>query len=143
MTEQEIINYLKENRNKGIALYFMPEEVQDYIWEHQDDTIFEVFIDEWERTENKVDWLSNHLPICLPDDTKKSYYMKTKVNVTFDVYSKVYEDTDINTFIKNYIESNICQTNYPSLYNISISCITEKINLNTFLKNRYLIKEEK
>lgn len=31
MTEQEVIEYLKENKNKGIALLFVPEDVLDWI----------------------------------------------------------------------------------------------------------------
>lgn len=34
MTEQEIINYLKENKSKGIAFAFMPEEVQKWAKEN-------------------------------------------------------------------------------------------------------------
>lgn len=92
------------------------------------------------KTENTVDWLSDYLPICLPDNTKKkSYYMKTKVNVTFDVYSKVCEDTDKNTFVKNYVETNI---NHSLYNNININCLTEKVNINALLMSRNLIKEE-
>ena len=31
MTEQEIINYLKENKNKGVIYLFMPKEVQNWL----------------------------------------------------------------------------------------------------------------
>ena len=31
MTEQEIINYLKENKNKGVAFGFMPKDVKDWL----------------------------------------------------------------------------------------------------------------
>ena len=35
MTEQEIIKYLKENKNEGRILSFMPEEVQKWCEEHK------------------------------------------------------------------------------------------------------------
>lgn len=31
MKEQEIIEYLKQNKEKGVAFAFMPKEVQDWI----------------------------------------------------------------------------------------------------------------
>lgn len=34
MTEQEIINILKENKTKGVAYLFMPEEVSEWVWKH-------------------------------------------------------------------------------------------------------------
>ena len=37
MTEQEIVNYLKENKNKGIAYLFMFEDVKDWIQKHRND----------------------------------------------------------------------------------------------------------
>lgn len=47
MTEQEIISYLKENRKKGTAFAFMPEDVQKWCEEHCDETIFHIFSDTW------------------------------------------------------------------------------------------------
>lgn len=40
MTEQEIVNYLKENKNKGVAFSFMPQEVRDWCEDHKNNTIF-------------------------------------------------------------------------------------------------------
>lgn len=34
MTEQEIVNVLKENKEKGVAYLFLPEEVKDWVSEH-------------------------------------------------------------------------------------------------------------
>lgn len=34
MTEQEIINVLKENKTKGVAYTFMPEDVRDWVHDH-------------------------------------------------------------------------------------------------------------
>lgn len=37
MTEQEIVNCLKENKKKGIAFCFMPEDVWDWVREQLDE----------------------------------------------------------------------------------------------------------
>lgn len=43
MTEQEIIQYLKENRNKGIAFAFVPEDVKNWCEKHKTERIFDCF----------------------------------------------------------------------------------------------------
>lgn len=43
MTEQEIIKYLKENRTKGVAFNFMPEEVKHWCGYNSADKIFNVY----------------------------------------------------------------------------------------------------
>lgn len=43
MNETEIVEYLKENRNKGIAFDFMPNEVRNWCSEHRDEEIFSIF----------------------------------------------------------------------------------------------------
>ena len=45
MTEQEIIQYLKENRNKGIAFAFVPEDVKNWCEKHKTERIFDCFQD--------------------------------------------------------------------------------------------------
>lgn len=43
MTEQEIITYLKENRNKGVIYDFMPSDVRCWCSEHRDEIIFNIY----------------------------------------------------------------------------------------------------
>lgn len=50
MTEQEIINYLKENKNKGVAFGFMPEDVQDWVQSHHRECVYLNADGMWEET---------------------------------------------------------------------------------------------
>lgn len=43
MTEQEIIEYLKENKTRGIVFDFFPEDVQNWCRKYRDKNIFEYF----------------------------------------------------------------------------------------------------
>ena len=76
MIEQEIVNYLKENLNKGVAFGFMPEEVKDWCEIHPSN-IFRVFT-QYDGKENKngmwktisnenYEMVSDDI-ICLPDN---------------------------------------------------------------------------
>lgn len=37
MTEKEVVDFLRNNRTKGVAFLFLPEDVRDWIHEHFDD----------------------------------------------------------------------------------------------------------
>ena len=37
MTEKEVVDFLRNNRTKGVAFLFLPEDVHDWIHEHFDD----------------------------------------------------------------------------------------------------------
>lgn len=55
MTENEIISYLKENKNKGVAFDFMPSEVKDWCMARQGEPIFNVyFADGWDNTKTGI-----------------------------------------------------------------------------------------
>lgn len=43
MNETEIIEYLKQNKTKGVPYDFMPDDVQDWCYEHKDKSIFNVY----------------------------------------------------------------------------------------------------
>ena len=47
MTEQEIIEYLKQNREKGVAFAFMPEEVKHWCGFHSPLKIFKIYDGVW------------------------------------------------------------------------------------------------
>lgn len=49
MTEQEIVDYLKENKRKGVAFAFMPEDVKEWCKQHSNESIFIIYYkDDWE-----------------------------------------------------------------------------------------------
>ena len=47
MTEQEIVEYLKENKNKGVAFGFMPIEVKEWVNTSSIYTPYLIFDGEW------------------------------------------------------------------------------------------------
>lgn len=52
MTENEIIDYLKENATKGVAFGFMPKDVQKWCKDHRNEPIFQEYIcdDIWSQS---------------------------------------------------------------------------------------------
>lgn len=43
MTEQEIVEYLKENKHKGVGFAFMPNAVKEWCKVHRDENLFIVY----------------------------------------------------------------------------------------------------
>ena len=78
MTEQEIIDYLKENKNKGVAFAFMPEDVKEWCRNRYDRSIFMTPYEDYatgSAEEYDIRWFQcreNHTilmakPLCLID----------------------------------------------------------------------------
>lgn len=66
MTEQEIINFLKENKAKGVGFAFMPEEVKNWCRYQNSKRIFCVFVDEdWRSIDTDYYRFENEEIICL------------------------------------------------------------------------------
>lgn len=99
MTEKEIIAYLKENKNKGVAFAFMPSEVQEWCRKHCNEQIFHIFDDDrWPNYKTIINCYSYNV-YCLAED----YESKTE-------FKPHWEEFDINSdgyFIEE--ESNECQ----------------------------------
>lgn len=70
MTEQEIINYLRENGTKGVVFAFMPEEVKEWCWAHRHERIFQMYTQE---NGSGHEWTTPK-PICCQNDRVYSYY---------------------------------------------------------------------
>lgn len=50
MSENEIIEYLKQNKEKGVAPAFMPQEVKDWCKKHQNENILRIYcVGGWSR----------------------------------------------------------------------------------------------
>lgn len=70
MTEQEIVYYLKENKNKGVIFAFMPEDVQIWCWTHKDEPIFNLYLtDGWSNARTGITCCDTNV-YCLPEDYK-------------------------------------------------------------------------
>lgn len=89
MTEQEIIEYLKENKNKGVAFGFMPEEVQ--IWAKNNSRELCVYCQpiesteyEWMRSGSEKQWYLDHL-YALPEDFKLKEKLEESGWVEFEI----------------------------------------------------------
>lgn len=66
MTEQEIIDYLKGNKQEGVAFAFMPGKVQEWCRKHHHERIFSAYSDKWGEKTNIV--CSNGCVYCLLKD---------------------------------------------------------------------------
>ena len=74
MTEQEIINILKENKTKGVAYLFMPEEVSEWVWKHLTEPRL-LYLNprgDWEEFNARCtdDYEYENVVFALPDDYK-------------------------------------------------------------------------
>ena len=67
MTEQEIVDYLKYNRNKGVAFGFMPREVRQYITSNFKNLLFLNGENQWVKTLERQECWSNMI-FALPED---------------------------------------------------------------------------
>lgn len=70
MNEKEIIEYLKQNKEKGIAFNFMPEEVKNWCKSNNADLM--VYDDDW----STFDWFDKRHVYCLPEDYKPKQRLK-------------------------------------------------------------------
>ncbi len=127
MTEQEIVNCLKENKSKGIAFGFLPEEVKDWC-KIRYSNIFQYF-SKYDGKENKngmwkimsnesYEFAADEI-ICLPDDyelpQKPSgewvefeiadglFYYKTLDKNVMEVCGKKYYWFQVEEFLCRYI----------------------------------------
>lgn len=76
MTEQEIVSYLKENKTKGIAVGFLPEEVRAWVY-ITPISIFRFFDGkEWIKPKNPV--IRDNDIICLPENFELKQKSKGK-----------------------------------------------------------------
>lgn len=83
MTEQEIVSYLKENKTKGIAVGFLPEEVRAWVY-ITPISIFRFFDGkEWIKSENP--FIRDNDIICLPDNYELKKIEKTGEWIEFDI----------------------------------------------------------
>lgn len=93
MTEQEIVSYLKENKTKGIAFAFMPEEVRDWVNDASRKIVYLIFKSGlWE--ELPVEATANEEDVfALPD----SFQIKQEPQsgwVEFEIKSEVFDYDD-------------------------------------------------
>lgn len=83
MTENEIINHLKENKNKGIAIGFLPKEVREWVY-IPPISIFRFFDGkEWIKLEKP--FIRDNDIICLPDNYELKKIEKTGEWIDFDI----------------------------------------------------------
>lgn len=99
MTEQDIVKYLKQNKEKGVAFAFMPEEVKAWCEKNKDKQIFKSFNDyDWgcetgaihcygdyiyTLSENyEVEPETEKIPFCLKEQIMKSIDRRFKACVS-------------------------------------------------------------
>lgn len=83
MTENEIINNLKENKNKGIAIGFLPKEVREWVY-IPPISIFRFFDGkEWIKSEKP--FIRDNDIICLPDNYELKKLEKTGEWIDFEI----------------------------------------------------------
>lgn len=76
MTEQEIIAYLKENKNKGTVFAFMPSEVQEWCRKHCNEEIFYIFGDDnrWPTYKATINCYSHNVYSLAEDYESKAEF---------------------------------------------------------------------
>lgn len=76
INEQAIIKYLKENKYKGVAFGFMPQDAKDWCLKHRDDRILDVFDDDaWIVPDSALLCYSSDI-YCLPEDYEQKSQFK-------------------------------------------------------------------
>lgn len=96
MTEQEIIEYLKENRNKGVACRFMPNEVHKWCKKHRAEKIFLLLTEKYGWTK-PISFICSDVSVyALPDSYEinpkfKPYWEEFYIN---EKGSFVYKDKE-------------------------------------------------
>jgi hypothetical protein len=71
MTEEEIVQYLKTNRNIGVAFRFMPEEVRRWCNENTFDVEYYSSLDGWKKIHNPELLFTPTDIVCLPEDCEQ------------------------------------------------------------------------
>lgn len=73
MTEQEIINVLKENKKKGVAYLFLPLDVKDWISDNfnNSDLVYLDSMGDWELYKDADFDDYDNIVFALPDDYKE------------------------------------------------------------------------
>lgn len=85
MIELEIIEYLKQNKEKGIIYDFMPADVREWCMTHQNEQIFNIyFSDGWNPTKTGINCCYAGI-YALPDDYEpesefKPYYEEFEID---------------------------------------------------------------
>ena len=104
MNENEIIEYLKQNKEKGIAFNFMPSEVREWCEEHKDESIFNVYYsDGWNIIKSGITCCYAGI-YSLPDD----YEQKTEFKPHWEEF-----DIDKNGF---FVEEQVNTHVSPRVY---------------------------
>lgn len=76
INEQAIIKYLKENKYKGVAFGFMPQDVKDWCLKHRFDKFLNVFDDDaWIVPDSALLCYSSDI-YCLPEDYEPKHEFK-------------------------------------------------------------------
>lgn len=89
MDENEIIEYLKDNRGKGVMFAFMPEAVRRWCHEHEDEPVFCFYsVNSW--SEEGVRSFYNEVSYCLV----KNYAPRRD----FDGFFEEFEIDDLGYF---------------------------------------------
>lgn len=73
MTEKEIIQYLKDNKTKGIAFGFMPDEIQDWCRHNQKYLFFGSIEGIWKSVKKHPEVLYKYSVICILTDLEIEY----------------------------------------------------------------------
>lgn len=68
MTEKEIVEYLKENRTKGVGFAFLPEEVKEWCKNNSCKLIYYQPNDLWNRNSAKEYLFVSNEIVALPED---------------------------------------------------------------------------
>jgi hypothetical protein len=85
MTEKEIIQYLKDNRIKGVAFGFMPEDVRIWCHNNRKSLLIGSIRGTWESVFKQSESLNKFVIVCLPEDFRLE--VETEIE---------YEDFDID-----------------------------------------------
>ena len=68
MNKKEIIEYLKQNKEKGVVFAFMSQDVRDWCMTHRNDPIFNIyFSDGWNIIRSGINCCYSGI-YCLPED---------------------------------------------------------------------------
>lgn len=92
MTEQEIVEYLKNNRTKGVAFGFMPEEVKEWCSKNDSNLVYYSVNGTWFSGDNRSIFDMNEI-VALPD----SFQIKQEPQsgwVEFEIKSGVFDYDD-------------------------------------------------
>lgn len=119
MTEQEIVDYLKENKTKGVAFGFMPEEVKEWCSKNDSNLVYYTVNGTWLSGDNRSIFDMNEI-VALPDTYElpiaknKSGWVEFEIKSgVFDYDDRVFDWWDYGCFL-NYCKG--CNTDYFTVF---------------------------